>query len=341
MTFLFILSLGLLLIPREKGAPEAEPLSAESLLPWKGFCTLLILLSHYMGYITETPGDETYLLIRSGMDQTVVVLFFFSAGFGMTRRFLSSPAYLKRLPGKMARVWLLSLVSVLCMLVTQTLRGRSYEIHTVLLALIPFANLGNSPWFILMYLLVCLIFLISFRFAPPPLAALLCCLLTLGLMSGGIAMELDAYWYDSVLLFPLGVFLAFVPDRMLKKVQENSLLWLGLVSISVLSLVWLYCFHTRSLLFHEGYLLSACLILLLVSLRLHPGSRLLSFLGQHALSVYLFQRLPMILMYETGMADMVPHLSFPAVLALICFLALLADTVQARLTAALRARRKA
>ena len=76
--------------------------------------------------------------------------------------------------------------------------------------------------------------------------------------------------------------------------------------------------------------LSACLLLLLLSLRLTPGSRVLEFLGRHALSVYLLQRLPMILFYETGLTDMVPHLTFFAVLAVTCLLAFLADSLMSK-----------
>lgn len=45
-------------------------------MPWKGLCALHILLSHYNGYIVTDLYDEIYLLIRSGIGQGAIVLFF-------------------------------------------------------------------------------------------------------------------------------------------------------------------------------------------------------------------------------------------------------------------------
>ena len=89
LILLLFIPLLMCILPDTKSRSFADALTHERLLPWKGMCVLLILLSHYTGYITTSPSDETYLLIRSGMGQTVVVLFFFAAGYGMTLQLTS------------------------------------------------------------------------------------------------------------------------------------------------------------------------------------------------------------------------------------------------------------
>ena len=97
------------------------------------------------------------------------------------------------------------------------------------------------------------------------------------------------------------------------------------------AVAFFYCFQTRSFVLHELYMLSACSLLLVCAMHYSPGSRLLAFLGRHALSIYLFQRIPMILFYETGLMDMVPHLAFFPVFSCVCLIALAVETIQMRI----------
>lgn len=332
MTILLLLALLLLSIsPRVSDSVEPDPLSHDRLLPWKGFCVLLILLSHYTGYIQTDPYDEPYLLVRSGMRQTIVVLFFFAAGYGMVQQLITrGRPYLLRVLKKALRLWLVCALSALCMLVIQSLRGRSYDLTTILMAFIPLVSLGNSPWFIFAMVLCYLFFVLSalpYALRPGRVTLFLLFLfqsvLTALYMMALSSMGFDDFWYDSVLLFPIGLLFGILHLRLSRRFSCSTLSWLILLTGSVISVCYLYCYQTRSFLLHELYLVSACGLLLVLALRWTPGSRLLLFLGQHALVIYLFQRIPMILFYETGLLDMVPHLGFFPVFSSVCLIAAL------------------
>lgn len=339
LILLLFIPLLMCILPDTKSRSFADALTHERLLPWKGMCVLLILLSHYTGYITTSPSDETYLLIRSGMGQTVVVLFFFAAGYGMTLQLTSKgKGYLPRILQKGLRLWILNAAAVFLMLMVQTLRGREYELSTILLAFVPLVNLGNSPWFIFAMLLCYLFFLLSavpylLRPSRPRLFLLfllhtvLCCAYIFIISR----QSFDDYWYDTILLFPFGILAACIQSAVFKDRSPGALTWSALLSLSMTAVAFFYCFQTRSFVLHELYMLSACSLLLVCAMHYSPGSRLLAFLGRHALSIYLFQRIPMILFYETGLMDMVPHLAFFPVFSCVCLIALAVETIQMRI----------
>ena len=341
LTILLLLVLLLLCIsPDTAGRNFSGALTHERLLPWKGMCVLLILLSHYTGYISPDLADETYLLIRSGMGQTVIVLFFFAAGYGMTRQLIAKGrAYLPRVLRKCIRLWLMNAAAVLLMLLVQTLRGREYEVSTMLLAFVPLVNLGNSPWFIFAILLCYLFFLLGavpylLRPSRPRLFLLFlfhaafCAAYIMFLSSHGF----EDYWYDTIILFPCGIMAACLEDILPEGRSPSDLTWCALLTLSVTACAFFYCFHTRSFLLHELYMLSACAVILVCAMHYSPGSRLLAFLGKHALVIYLFQRIPMILFYETGLMDMVPHLAFFPTLCCVCLIALVCEKAEKRIT---------
>ena len=337
MTILFLFVLMLLFVSPDSSCRSASSaLSYERMLPWKGLCVLLILLSHYTGYIPTVPEDDVYLLIRTGMGQTVVVLFFFAAGYGMTLKLAAhGKQYLLRILKKAALLWFTGAVSVLLMIPVQYLRGRAYDLSTLLLAFVPVVNLGNSPWFIFAMILCYLFFLASsipyaLRSSTPSLLALLLLhsLLCAGYIAVLMHLGFEEYWYDTVLLFPFGILCAILQLHLPAKWSHGPLSRTAMLALTVTAVAYFYCYQTQSFFLHELYMTASCCLILSCALLYTPGSRILRFMGQHALVIYLFQRFPMILFYETGLLDMVPHLGFFPTLCCTCLIAQFTDKVK-------------
>lgn len=302
---------------------------------WKGLCVLLILMSHYTGYINTTPGDESYLMFRQWSGQSLVVLFFFYSGYGMTVRAMENVrGYLRRLPGRFVRVWVTCAASVAVMLLVQVARGRDYMLSSILLAFVPFANIGNSTWYI--FAILVLYLLLALSLVPAALKKssvtrwlypVLLTVLTLAFIAWMQWMELDEYWYDTVLLFPLGAWWAMLHERLEKWMQRSDLTWSAALLVTLTAAVYFFSRQYESFVLHECWMAATALALVVLSMKVTPCTPLLGFCGDHVLPIYLFQRIPMIALYESGLLDPVPHLSFAVVLAAAAAIALLYDRI--------------
>lgn len=310
---------------------------------WKGILVLLILMSHYTGYISTDPADETYLLFRQLSGQSIVMLFFFCSGFGMMKQAIRRRGqYLRSLPSRFARVWITCAVSVALMLLVQTLRGREYMPQTIWMAFACWASIGNSTWYIFVILVSYVLFAASIlplclraSRATRVLAVLLLSGLTAAFVGWMQGMELEEYWYDTVFLLPLGAWWALGSRWIDRTLQRSDLGWTAALTVLAGAAAALFVRREESFLLHEGWLAALCATMVVLSMKVTPASRLLGFFGDHVLPVYLFQRIPMILLYESGLLADVPHLMFPVTVLACAAIALGYDRICAAISARL------
>lgn len=311
---------------------------------WKGLCVLLILMSHFTGYIMTDAPDETYMLFKQYLGQTVVLLFFFTSGYGMMKQAVKRRmGYMKSLPGRFAHVWVTAAVSVALMLIVQIARGREYAPDTIGMAFLCWANVGNSTWYIFVILISYVLFAVSIlplclrdNRATRLLVPVLWTALTAGFIVWMQSMWLDEYWYDTVLLLPLGAWWALADAPVKKLVRRSDLTWAVWLAAVAAAATVLFVHRDESFPLHEGWMAAVCLLLVLLAMKVTPKSRLLGFCGDHVLPIYLFQRIPMILLYESGLLETVPHLGFFLTLAVTAVIAMVYDRAAAGVRKLLR-----
>ena len=317
MTILLVL-LGALILGSLEIAPtfHRDCLAPSRTRYWKGVCVVLILLSHFTGYISPGEADEGYLMFRQWTGQSIAMLFFFYSGFGMMRSAVQkSRTYLTSLPGRFLRVWLTCAVSVAVMLLVQTARGREYSLYSIAMAFLCWASVGNSTWYIFVILTEYVLFAISILplclrpcRATRLLAPALLTALTVGFIVWMQGMYLEEYWYDTVLLFPLGAWWAVLSRRAERFLLRSALPWSCALLAALTAAGFAFLHREEGFLLHEGWMIASAAAVVLLSMKATPASPFLGFCGDHVLPFYLFQRVPMILLYESGLLDSAPHL---------------------------------
>lgn len=319
--------------PEESPDAYLHPSNTYSVL---GLFTILIFFSHYVTYIPTGELDTTYLALKKHLGQMVVVPFFFFSGYGMTVSVIKKGSgYLRSVISKRIPSVLLSfVVAVLLYWLLQTVRGNTYTPDRVLLSLIGWEGLGNSNWFIFGILGEYLLFFISFLLlcirkdtgkgwlllAGAVLVTGLTLLFALWIRSQGK----DKYFYNTLMLFPAGVWWGLLhkyPERILRK---NNVVY-GLACLLAL-MVYVYAFYRREhLLWYTvwGYMFMAILLLFMMRMSVH--SPLLEFFGRHIFSIYILQRIPMILLSDLKWTSKLPHVCLAIALVSTCLMAVLFD----------------
>ena len=276
----------------------------------KGLFIALVFICHVsgyldnLGYVYPGPFEQMFLLIRNSLGQTTVALFMFYSGYGVMRSFqVKGVDYLYSMPRHRLLSTLLNFdVAVFVFLIVDMFIGRFPNTLTIAKALVAWESIGNSNWYIFTILLCYLLF-----FAAHSVVVLATkdnrhfsaiILLWAALFLGMTTLHYigqPSWWYDTMLVFGFGATWANFRDKLDKIILQK---WPQFVILSAVS-----CVATRFLppsgmcgLFGNMYTGSFTVFVLLLTMRICIGNMLLSWMGRELFPIYIFQRLPMLIL---------------------------------------------
>lgn len=277
----------------------------------KGIFVLLILVSHSVNCL-QLDGSFLNVLYEKVMrviGQSVVVMFLFYSGYGvMLSAMKKGRAYVKTIPvRRVARVLFHFVLAVLLFLLVQTLLGERYTLTHILLSLIGWENLGNSNWYIFVILLLYLFSYLAFTVAKSNYkwAVAITFVLT-GILTVVLYKTKAYYWWDTAICYPCGMLYVLMQDKVERVFSRHAWAYgASLAGAAVLFAVsWLLRGNAiASILNHVLFL--ALVLLLTMTVQIH--NKILYFFGRHLFSIYILQRLPMLVMLHFGW-DQYPYL---------------------------------
>ena len=306
----FILILALTAFSSAKAAPAGsfrqDYLSREKTAAVKGIFVVLVFLSHARGYF-RTGGiwDEAYLAMQDHLGQMVVAMFFFYSGYGMMEQTSARGYdYVRSVTSRRLPKLLLDFdTAVVLYLLVNLLRGTRVAPGRFALALVAWTSLGNSDWFIFamlgLYLLCAVAFLPLRRSGSRAVQAVCLCLLT-GLSAGFAAVLMRCgkpeWWYNTLLLFSAGYWYSFLRPGAERVLMRNDFLY-SAAACGTLA-VYLYAFLHRADGFGYYTLWGLCFTALtvLLTMKVSLESNVLRWFGEHVFSIYIIQRIPMMLL---------------------------------------------
>ena len=308
----YLIVLMMLLIPGMQAAKKdqffSDCLSKEQTTAINGVFVLLVFLSHASTYVELSgPLDAAYLTMKGYLRQMIVATFLFYSGYGMLESIKSKGMdYVKSIPGKrFAKVLLHMEIAVLLFLLTDFAIGKSYGLKTTLLSFTFWTSIGNSNWYI--FIILCLYLIVFFSFlvcrgnlyAGTFLTAALSLVFAYMMMRAGK----DTWWYNTVVLYPLGMFWSLFRPQIEKIVTKNDIHWF--LCVGVLLASYYLCYLRRDTRIRWYYLWGVLFMALLVllTMKLKIGNDILHWFGSHVFSIYILQRIPMMVFQALGMAN--------------------------------------
>ena len=312
-------------------------LSKEQTTAINGVFVLIVFLSHASTYVELSgPLDDAYLTLKGYLRQLIVASFLFYSGYGMLESIKKKGmAYVKSIPGRrFSQVLLHMEIAVALFLLTDLAIGKHFGLKTTLLSFTFWESIGNSNWYIFAILWLYLIVFVSFLVCRANLyvGTALTVALSLGYAFVMLRAGKDTWWYNTVVLYPLGMLWSLLKPQIEKLVMKNDISWF--LCAGVVLVPYYFCFLRRDTHLAWYYLWGALFMVLLVllTMKVRIGNDILTWFGSHVFSIYILQRIPMMVFTKLGMAD---HrysfitLSFLATLVL----AVLFDTALAKLDA--------
>lgn len=258
--WIFLIPLGYILICNVRGCNsygvwhddfDGQEHSKELL----GIMAVFIVLHHLVQQVGTDNAGIMNFLENAGV--CFVGAYFFYSGYGLAHSFIVKDNYLKgffkkRLSTVLIPAYLCNIIFV----INETLNGGLDSISDYVLALSGIRLLNSHMWYIVEITILYIFFYIVFRLLKKPQKAIiLMTILVLGLMTGsmlaghGDAWFQGEWWYNTTLLFTLGMFYALHRQKFITLIRRH---YKCAIIMTLVSFLVLYKANERILL-HYGY----------------------------------------------------------------------------------------
>ena len=346
---IFVLILGVIIIASSKfrGRNEfnAEYISKDSTLPVKGIFVILILISHTKLFFPNALSgslDEAYVRFQGHIVQMVVAMFLFYSGYGIMEQIKKREfSYIKSMMTKRFPNLLLNYdIAVLFYIVLTICLRREVSFTKIIFALTAWDGIGNSSWFIFvtlcLYLLTALVFSTTKRFTNKRYYIINIIVLTA--LSVGLALLLksagkESWWYNTIVLFAVGFWYSYFKEPIEKFVMKNDLTYI--ITICIISICYILSYLHRGDSLFAYYLFGIAFIaaVVAVTMKLEIKSNILNWFGEHVFSIYILQKIPMMIMQKIGFAQAHRYLFVILSIVITCLMAEAYDIMFAKLSA--------
>lgn len=280
----------------------------------KGSFVMLVFFRHFVQYVELNRAmDKIFYYINGCLGQMIVVPFLFFSGYGLMHSISQKGmAYVKTIPAKRAlRVWVHYMLALFLFLAARMLIGKKTPLKQFLLTMVCYKSIGNSNWYVLAIILCYLFTWIAFSFFPKDNKR--AALLQTGLIVVSIALMsrvLPGRYCNTLLSCPAGIWYYLYRDKI-----ENFLWKKESRYYTVSAVVFILCILTN---WKRGWsvaLYSAAAVLfawsvLLVTMKLQINNKFLQYMGGHVFSLYILQRLPMMVLSNTTNLAQSPYIFF-------------------------------
>ena len=271
----------------------------------KGFFILVVFLSHIKQYILNAGyeyhswGDMAFRKFMILIGQLMVVMFLFYSGYGIMERIRQKKeSYVKAIPRHRILNTLVNFDIAVCIfLIVAMLIENKPTVPQFLLSLIAWDSVGNSNWYIFAILICYLVtWMTAILFKKPANIAFSTFLL---LTATAIALSpfKESYWYNTLWAYPAGMFLSVYRKETEKLIDNHYLAALLILSVLFMGFHFIptemagFRTNIQSILF--------ALLIVTVTMRIRIGNPLLQWCGENLFPLYIYQRIPMIVLAAT------------------------------------------
>lgn len=265
----------------------------------KGIGILVVFFNHIYGYLggaVLNEPDSLFFFIVNLVTQLFVASFLFFSGYGVTESIqIKGSDYVRNIPKRRLLTTLLNFdIAVVVYIVVVIIIGEpQLTTKQVFLSLIGWESVGNSNWYIFCILCCYLFSYLSARLSENPRIQVICLVFLSLIYIFVMSVLKESWWYSTIMAYPFGAICSYLKKEIEKLCRSNFFI----VSISAV-VVFVVLFYTST---NNAYLfnltaISFCIILLLVGLKLEFKSKIMGWLGDHLFQIYIYQRLPMIVL---------------------------------------------
>lgn len=320
----------------KKGSFASDYLSIEKTKPIKGIFTFLLFLSHATSYMSmDGIYDKHCHFALSLLGQMMVAMFLFYSGYGIMESIKRKGfSYVdgvlkKRLPKLLIKFD----VAVLFYFIVQHFIFKvEFDSFVFWTSWIAYNSLGNPDWYNFVTFAFYIFIYISFynlkrkEDSKHYISAIIFTLLTIIMVFALKYAGKKYWWYNTAIIFPLGLWYSLFKDRIDDFIMKNDKRYFSVVTIMVFACLFSGYFQGRlGFISYTAWGFAFSLFVVIATMKITFGNKILDFFGDHVFSIYVLQRLPMITLNNLGLAKSNRYLFFALTLLTTILLAVIFD----------------
>lgn len=292
-----------------------EYLSKEQTASIKGIFILLVFLSHFNSYVTFNGTLNWYYIHAVGFfGQTMVTLFLFYSGYGVMESIQKKGMnYVDAIPKKRVLGTLFRFdCAIILFLCVGFITNNVYDVRRILLSLIGWDHVGNSNWYIFVILLLYMITYLSFKiFKGENYLLPITCVFILTMCWACycyITNIRTLMWYDTALCYVFGMLWSIYKEKIEVFINKSNIVWGLTLFVAILGFFGLR--KTSSIVSALLVNLVFVVIVVVFTMRVNVGNKILQRAGELLFEIYILQRIPMILFKYIGLHEVNVYIYF-------------------------------
>ena len=306
ITFLAAVLLTLIGVRFHRQGIRPDYISISSTMAVKGFFVLLVFLRHYKGFVElEGPLDQPFLTLDSWLSQLIVALFLFYSGYGVYLSWMKKgDAYRRTMPKKRLLATLLHFdLAVLLYMILNWILDNDYGLRKNISALLAWETIGNSNWFVWVILMLYLVTWAALTLIPSRVGQLTAVTVATGVYALIFHQVYPDFWwwYDTAFCYAAGMWYACFQPQIEGFLSRDSRYWGTLAGTAAVFLVLFY-FRDTAIPVYQLLSVVFSLLVVLVTMKVRLGNKVICWFGQQVFTIYILQRLPMIVLERLGAA---------------------------------------
>ena len=291
----------------------------------KGIFVWIIIFCHKRDYIIKKK--YIFILIIKNLHQNMVAMFLFYSGFGIYESLKKKGInYSKTLLNKAIK-WKIHIFSIILNRINKTnfnihdykdilflkaqiiillyltvnilVVKKKITLNQYLLSIIFYKTLGNSNWFAFTIIAFYLYSYVSFRFIKNIKFGIIIithiCILHI-IFVYNLYYPKNVLPTETTLCFISGFLYSLINNFIDHVILESDIVYFSILSFIIY--VYYYFYYTYTIIYRSIRNISFSLIVILISMKVQFKNDFLKFLNSHSFSIYLLQRISMLIVYR-------------------------------------------
>lgn len=290
MTIILIIYLMVSIFGIRYRKDKSEYISKYSTTCIKGIFTVMILLSHFRGYV-DLDKASIFSKFITLFGQLMVAIFFFYSGYGIFESIKNKKNYMKSfMKNRFLKTLLHFDIAIILYIILSIILNTKYSLFRYIFSFIGWTSIGNSNWFVFVILLLYLITYLCYVLFKNKSREMIISISIVSILSIIVLYFVkESWWYNIIMCYPVGMIYSYFKDKIeiniLKKYSVLSLVLL------IISFIVLYKFK-RNIAIYELLSVTFCLLIINLSYVFKIGNKILYFLGIYSFEIYILQRIP-------------------------------------------------
>ena len=145
----------------------------------------------------------------------------------------------------------------------------------------------------------------------------------------------EGFWYNTIILFPLGFWYSYFKNTIEKILMKNDIIYSSILAVVVIAYIFAYLHRFDKLLIYEIWAMLFCALTVMLTMKISLQNEILKFLGKHIFSIYIIQRIPMILLDHYGLSGRHKYVFLIVSFAITIAMALIFDFITGKISSAI------